>query len=53
MSSSYVNLAQDFSVSLQQTGNTTPKAQEANSFTKRESLPKASKNKDMGKSVPV
>jgi hypothetical protein len=53
MSSSYVNLGQGFSVSLQQTGNTTPKAQEANNFTKYESLPKASKNKGKGKFVPV
>ena len=50
---SYVNICQGLFVRLQQSGNTTPKAQEANSFPTYESAPKEHKNKGKGIFVPV
>jgi hypothetical protein len=49
----YVNIGQGFIVRLQHSGNTTPKALEANSFPEYESVPKARKNKGKGIFVPV
>lgn len=50
---SYVNIGQGLIVRLQQSGITTPKAQEANSFPTYESVPKAHTNKGKDIFVPV
>ena len=50
---SYVNICHGLIVRLQQFGNTTPKAQEANSFPTYESVPKAHTNKGKDIFVPV
>jgi hypothetical protein len=47
------NMCHGLIVRLQQSGNTTTKAQVANSFPKYVSVPKAHKNKGMGIFVPV
>jgi len=50
---SYVNICQGLTVRLQQSGNTIPKAQQANSFPTYESVPKAHTNKGKGIFVAV